>query len=257
LESARLISVLHVSPGSARDIPRHDHTHHEIVGIRRGAARVTVGKQPIPCEAGSVLFYKAGTPHAERRADDDLEQFIVAFDTNGSTHGSKANGHPVVMRDEQGRLIQLMDWLYREWVSQQPKSLDARQAFFRAILSEWSRLCAQREHDLVRTVRAHAEGHLAGNVTLDALARAAGMSKFHFVRTYRKLTGRTPMRDVRAIRIEKAHRLLVSTDLSLEEIASRVGLGDKYRMSRLFREHVGATPKEVREAVRPRPRRRS
>jgi len=72
------------------------------------------------------------------------------------------------------------------------------------------------------------------------------LSKFHFIRRYRTLTGRTPMEDLRLIRIEAARDLLLTTNLPLKEIAPRCGLGDEYHLSRLFRRYQDVTPSELR-----------
>jgi transcriptional regulator GlxA family with amidase domain len=72
------------------------------------------------------------------------------------------------------------------------------------------------------------------------------MSKFHFSRRYRQLTGLTPMEDLRQLRLEAARDLLLTTDLPLKAIAPRTGLGDEYHLSRLFRRAFGIAPGELR-----------
>jgi transcriptional regulator GlxA family with amidase domain len=84
---------------------------------------------------------------------------------------------------------------------------------------------------------------------LDDLARKAGMSKYHFVRLYKKLSGRTPMNDVRMIRVEAARDLIITTDLPLKTIATRVGLGNEYYLCRVFRQAFKVPPGYFRKVV--------
>ena len=74
------------------------------------------------------------------------------------------------------------------------------------------------------------------------LACQACVSKYHFLRTYKVLTGRTPMEDVRIIRANAARTLILSTALPLKDIAPRTGLGNEYAMSRIFRHYFNMPP---------------
>ena len=74
------------------------------------------------------------------------------------------------------------------------------------------------------------------------------MTKYHFLRRYRALTGKTPMEDVRAIRLDFARNLILTTDLPLKLIAVQAGLGDAYQLSRLFRKHLNLAPSALRRA---------
>ena len=99
---------------------------------------------------------------------------------------------------------------------------------------------------MVARVRQYVHDHIAEHVTLAALARQAGLSKFHFLRTYRALAGCTPMDDVRAIRAEYARELILTTNQALKEIAPRAGFSNEYTLSRIFRRRYNMPPGRIR-----------
>ena len=85
---------------------------------------------------------------------------------------------------------------------------------------------------------------------LDALARAAGYSRYHFLRVFRAAYGETPGRYLTRRRIERAKDLLRSANLTVTEICHLVGFSSLGSFSARFTELVGRTPSAYRaEAV--------
>lgn len=92
--------------------------------------------------------------------------------------------------------------------------------------------------------------HLAVDLTLTALAADAGLSAFHFARQFKRSTGLPPHAYQRRLRRDRARELLVSTELSVGEIAAAVGYETPQAFARMFRAEVGATPSEYRRQQR-------
>lgn len=116
----------------------------------------------------------------------------------------------------------------------------------RTALCELRRLQAATPDELALRIRRYVQRHLPDPIRLDDLAREAGMSKHHFARTFKRLTGQTPMRMVNQLRLRAAHDLLLHTDLKLSGIAARIGLVDASHLSHLFRKAMGAPPGALR-----------
>nr|WP_269328946.1 helix-turn-helix domain-containing protein [Kineosporia babensis] len=87
---------------------------------------------------------------------------------------------------------------------------------------------------------------LAEPLTLDDLARHAGVSVRTFSRRFAESTGHTPMRWVLRARIDVARELLERSDLGVEEIAGRVGLGTGANLRLHFQRILGTSPTEYR-----------
>jgi AraC family transcriptional regulator len=92
--------------------------------------------------------------------------------------------------------------------------------------------------------------HYAMPVTLDMLAKEAGISKFHFVRVFREALGQTPHSMLVSIRLNAAARLLVSTALRIEEIASDCGYARVDHFGAAFRRRHGMSPRRYRTLKR-------
>lgn len=81
---------------------------------------------------------------------------------------------------------------------------------------------------------------------LDALARQAAMSPYHFLRSFRTLVGMTPHQYVLRTRLHRAALLLRGSDRPVASIAFDCGFGDLSTFNRRFRRVMGASPTAYR-----------
>jgi AraC-like DNA-binding protein len=87
------------------------------------------------------------------------------------------------------------------------------------------------------------------DVTLLDLARTAGLSPFHFLRSFKRLLGVTPYRFLVRRRLRAAVELLAETEKPVTDIAYDVGFGDLSNFTNTFTREVGCPPNRYRQAV--------
>jgi len=91
-------------------------------------------------------------------------------------------------------------------------------------------------------VGAYIDEHIGERISLDELARQAGVSRFHFARQFRLSTGESPMGYLRRLRIERSKRILQTRDSTIAEVAARMGFSDQSHFTRIFGRLVGVSP---------------
>jgi AraC family transcriptional regulator len=96
----------------------------------------------------------------------------------------------------------------------------------------------ERITEAVRRIEAHADQRL----TLSALAYNAGMSPYHFLRSFRHVVGITPYQFVLRIRLHRAAVLLRRTDQPVSAIAFDAGFNDLSTFNHRFRRAMGDNP---------------
>ena len=84
---------------------------------------------------------------------------------------------------------------------------------------------------------------------LDMLARAAGCSRFHFLRLFKAAYGEPPGQYLTRRRVERAKSLLRSANLTVTEICTLVGFSSLGSFSARFTELVGVPPTVYRDEV--------
>jgi AraC family transcriptional regulator len=85
---------------------------------------------------------------------------------------------------------------------------------------------------------------------LEALARAAGVSPFHFLRVFARVTGVTPHQYRLRSRLRRAAMLLAEGGLPVTEVALEAGFADLSNFVRSFHRAAGASPREFRRTAR-------
>jgi AraC family transcriptional activator FtrA len=92
--------------------------------------------------------------------------------------------------------------------------------------------------------------HLEHDITVAALAARATMSQRSYARHFAATTGSTPYQWLLRQRIQQAQRLLERTDLSIDVVAERVGLGNATNLRKHFRRLLDTSPQAYRRAFR-------
>ena len=89
------------------------------------------------------------------------------------------------------------------------------------------------------------EARVAAPLTIDLLAREAGLSPAHFARAFKESVGRAPHQHLLSLRLDRARRLLDAPDAALSEVALRTGFADQAHFTRFFKRRFGVTPGAV------------
>ncbi|MEK7413547.1 MAG: AraC family transcriptional regulator [Planctomycetota bacterium] len=97
-------------------------------------------------------------------------------------------------------------------------------------------------HPGIDAAKTLARSSFSKNIGVTDLARAAGMSRHHFARTFARAEGVSPSTYLADVRTNAAARLLRETDLSVRDIGVRCGFRDAAYFCRAFRRMVGVSP---------------
>ena len=84
------------------------------------------------------------------------------------------------------------------------------------------------------------------SMPLATLARAAGLSPYHFLRTFERLTGTTPHQYLLRTRLRHAALRLTATDTKIIDVAFDAGFSDVSNFNRAFRAEFGVSPRQYR-----------
>ncbi len=222
----------------------HAHAWHELVLIQQGQYRSHVGGKHFIAGPGDILFYTSGTVHEEWvEGDRPVLTWVCLFEGEGFSHDE-----PIFRHDVEGRLQETIAKLNSFWMEDYVNGGNPNRytPVLHSLLEQLDQLPAKDSNAMVAKVRTFVRNHMTEPFSVANLADVAALSVSHFVRQYRDITGRTPMEDVRYIRVQEASRLIVNTHLPLHEIAPMVGISDAYHLSKLLKSLLGVTVKDLR-----------
>ncbi|BBM02852.1 GlxA family transcriptional regulator [Microbulbifer sp. GL-2] len=105
------------------------------------------------------------------------------------------------------------------------------------------------DEDIVQA-QAWLKEHCNTEVRLSEVAQMFDMSVRSFNRRFKLATGQTPLQYLQNVRVDMARELLQSSNLSVNEIAEKVGYQDMGHFTALFKKFLATTPSEYRTTVR-------
>lgn len=85
------------------------------------------------------------------------------------------------------------------------------------------------------------------DISIRELSGNLGVSQQYFMRLFKQTTGTSPVKFINRLRLQNAKDMLRDLSLNISEIGFRVGYGNVFYFSRVFRQYEGMTPTEYRK----------
>jgi Leucine-rich repeat (LRR) protein/AraC-like DNA-binding protein len=115
------------------------------------------------------------------------------------------------------------------------------------MLDEYQRPSFSKTYVAIDSVISEIQHDPAKPWKLGDLAKRVGLSRFHFLRIFKKITGMSPNRFIIQARLVRATRLIQDTDLTLSEIAEATGYNNVYFFSEQYKKFMGHNPSDLRK----------
>jgi AraC-like DNA-binding protein len=279
------VTVARMGPGTPGwpPGPGHAHAHDFLVlaWFERGGGTMRLGARDWQIAAGDVYVVAPGEVVGvgeEAPGLDNVEGWAVSFTAEalGSRPGAFLSwrAHPLLFAFVRGvaegasrlsvppadrpgwsRRFEALD---RELRQRRDGYQEAALAHLRLLLVDVARLAGDivadlrlNDEPLLAEVFDVIEARYAEPISLRDVARAVRLTPGYLTTLVRERTGRTVQAWLTERRMGQARRLLVETDLAVEEVAERVGFADPGYFIRTFRRAHGITPRRWRLAGRP------
>lgn len=268
---------LHIVLTRQPDLAPHMHTFIELVMVVSGSGTHLFKTEHYPITAGDVFVIPPRTPHGYTDTEGltifnilfeetVLDRFRSELEILPGFHGLiYLEPYYRSVRGIAGRLTLRPDQvvqaqsLIKRLEAELAARYEGRRVMVQALFTELLVFfCRCFSHDdgpaahvmPVARVIGYMTRHFAEALTLDILADVAGLSKRSLIRHFKQTTGSPPMRYLQAVRIAKARDLLLSnTDLTITEVAIRVGFNDPAYFATLFKRHTGTAPSRYRHTA--------
>ncbi len=104
---------------------------------------------------------------------------------------------------------------------------------------------SRKNHNLQQALK-YIHNNFSTEISLDRVAGTAGISKYHFSRLFKEMTGLTYQSYLNRVRIEQAKKLLNDDALSITDTGYAVGYSDLTHFERIFKKLTGITPSQFR-----------
>ena len=109
--------------------------------------------------------------------------------------------------------------------------------------------CQERNKDVVEEAVLFIEQNACnGNINIRELSERAGVSYEHFIRLFKKQTGKSPAKYINDFRLMLAEKFLRFTDEKIGKVALMSGFSDVSHLNEAFRKKYGVSPSVFRKS---------
>ena len=254
----------------------HWHGFMELILIKKGYLQVTLWNTEHTLREGDLLIVMPGEPHSFKYGGEDiLEYYIIQIDSiilqNVFLYSKEFSMIILYLfgywpsrsficnykETVKTRIPSLIYNIYSEFQKKEPGYSLAIQA---SLLEIFVWLLRRRNLNVLKPeagnyliymkmqpVLDFLKDNYQKKITTCEMAKKMSMSTPHFCRIFKKLTGSSFNNYLRFLRTVEAIKLLVSTDMSIKNIASMVGYDDLNYFIRVFKEQIGMPPFQYRK----------
>jgi AraC-like DNA-binding protein len=259
LETPRLTSIFRI--GSTGKPPRksyHKHEDAELVFIDEGKGTFSVAGKDLPVAAGELILLNPNVEHEPSAAvDASLRGFSLTF-TNLSLTGL-ASGH--ILPDEEYPLLNVkehhltmtryLEDLVQEFEEASPGSGEVASSILTALLLKIIRFKYASKSEQPVSISEKAKKYIEQNyhieLSLNDLANHIFVSPYHLSHTFKDEVGISPIQYLIQYRVEISKKFLRTSNLTISEIAYRIGYPNPNYFNLIFKKLTGISPGKYRK----------
>ncbi|MBQ8309204.1 MAG: AraC family transcriptional regulator [Clostridia bacterium] len=242
----------------------HWHASVELIRVIDGRLSVTLDDRVFEATAGEILFVNSEVIHGATPTNCVYQCLVFnpAFLKTGNDGCNlfldnllSQNAHiPERIEDEtlKSLVIKMMQEMDERKDGFAFKVIGLAAQFFGTVQEKqylarqaYAGRDTQKIHKLKKVLK-YIRDNFASEITLDDMARQAGLSTKYFCAFFKNMTGTTPVKYLLAYRVERAARKLLGTDESITRIAYDCGFNDLSYFIKTFKDVKRITPKNYR-----------
>ena len=228
--------------------------HYELEYVDKGTGHVIVnGKLVLACD--HVLLFRRPGMMVEGVGIYHSHYFEFDFNNNGDVIEDLALMPNMFLLDEWMNVKEIFENIFDDYFSDGLLRILRFKIYVLKLLelmiSDWyyrdsiSRARKGVKENVDRSIE-YIHDHYSDCITIAELSEIAGYSVFHYSRTFKLVTGETPIQFINRVRVQSAKRLLAETNQSVENIINQCGFNNYTYFHRTFRKLCGIGPVQYR-----------
>ena len=233
----------------------HWHGHHEFIYIEDGNLTVYINSKMLNAKNGDIIYV---SPYSLHRGIADskctIRGFVIPV-TEWSFDSSEyapfcSNYEPLINSEKVGGIL---NEIAEEYNSDEYDNAEVLRAYIKLLRIYTARIIGRGNTNVTAnsaTVKSSAEyikDNFSYAISMEDIAKNVNLSKFHFSRLFKEVTGITPMEYLKNVRVQNAVEMMELPGLTITEISSRCGFSSPGYFNKVFKKSTGFTPYEYKK----------
>lgn len=254
--------------------PWHYHKEVEFLLVEQGELTVQIADDEFVVGAGDVVLFGSREPHATRVTSNGPVQYIV-LQLDLQQHLDQSTVSNMKVFSEVVRPLSKLNYIFRENpqakeriildIQEIHEEMERKEAGYELAVSARIKnmllvlLRSDKRNQLhdyddplierISPALAFIERHLSDKITIEDMTRQVNLSYYYFVKVFKKAVGMSFTDYVNFKRIKRAEQLLLTENLSMMEVADRVGISNLGHFYEMFKRINGCSPKQFQNRL--------
>lgn len=243
-----------LQPGKSWKYEEHSAVFNKFYYVTGGGCQITIEGKHFRARAGDWFFIPADTKHSYTDLPGEpFEKYWIHFDLLPDASLSRLLQLPFAVRGDE-ETTRLFEQLTRANDANHLADKLHAKILLLQLITQYLEIARKddlpvlaREEQGIDRVLGYIHSHLDQPLHNSLLAQQCHMHPNHFIRYFSKRIGQTPASYVVQCRMDMARQLLIKSDLTVNQIAERVGIPEQSHFARLFRRYYALTPTQYRK----------
>lgn len=233
----------------------HLHYNVELLLMRKGSAEITIDGQTLIINENELAVIAPNKIHKSISVSESCEYYCLIIDHSVYKDWFKSKEHTFPLKCNSENVINAYKSVF--------SLLDEKPSYYKQevkaqiilMLSNLFRLSDEqnatesassdsRRIDMTRNAIIYMYENFTEDISVDDIANAVGFSKYYFCRSFKEITGQTPLWHLNYIRLRSAKALLKSGKENITETALKCGFNDASYFCKLYKKYFGKSPKQ-------------
>ncbi len=236
----------------------HFHSKHEMYFVEKGKTQYFVGSEIYFLNAGDLMFVPKGEFHKTDIGKDVTERLLLVFDDSflGNEYLDYLkelyeDKHIKIPPEKLYKIKEIYEKIEYENRRRGNDYLEMERLYLRQLLIFIKRYRIKEKtaelsesYQLIQNCATYISENYHTDLSLDFLSKKYALSRSHFSKLFKQVTGVGLSEYINITRITAAQNLLSKSELSVTEVASRCGFNDSNYFAAVFKKIKGITPKK-------------
>lgn len=237
----------------------HYHDEYEIYYLQSGRVKYFIGNELYFLNPGEMIFVPRRIFHKTGSEDNTIaKRILLCFDDEfidaeyrKYIYEFTKNKHITISSKYRNKITEILTKIENENTKKEKDYEAMQKLYFNQLLvlisryrNHKSEIEFSRSYSFIQDIAKYISANVESDLSLDALACRFALSPNHLSKQFKKITGVGLNDFINISRVTAAEKLLVSTNMSITEIASACGFSDSNYFASVFKKFKGITPKK-------------
>jgi len=243
-------------------LPKHTHTFFHCIMVTAGEGNIRINTTDYKMVQNSFFIVPPNTEHSFRASHDSkLITIEIKFEITDKGLNDKVSAFHSLTYTIGTPIMDTVNKLFQERLTKRPLYRELSQALINELFLHIERTVTeqnkedkdidlsqaeQKDGDIKKAI-VYMKNNIDCDITLKELAEVVSLEKTYFVKKFKKAMGYSPMQYVRSLKLSKAKKLLLYSDMNITQISDTLSFSSIHRFSEFFFKETGLSPQQFRK----------